>query len=309
MQLDRFSLRHLIYQMCPGGSDLEAFLIDFFPDVAQQVAPNMTRVAMVTELFLRHQETVVADSIGQLVASKSITSSRRNLRNRIFSIFKSQADLTAFLTDHFQSVCQRLSTGMSTTDQVNQLLLCAEEQDIEQALSRIRASSIVTEAQPVGSSHPGKFSSPQTTTSGDRIVHQHRLGREVKVFDVIEWEQPYPERFKLLTSNTARAQKRKFKLTREKYGLCIESFPHLLDGNKAVVRDAEVQLRSDEDRIDKTYYYPPEGKLTGPHYLLSVIRELDLGETRRANTGWRWQIELADTTSLPHLYLQFLWSE
>src|SRR5262245_15148294 len=130
MQNDQCWLRHRIYRLFPDSSDLDAFLIDFFPDVYATVSAGMTRVALVSHLFKYQDMAAITEALEQISGQAPEKNARRRLRKRIDRQCPTCDDLEALLVDFFRDIQQKTSSGMTKAAQVNLLFMHIDPQKI-----------------------------------------------------------------------------------------------------------------------------------------------------------------------------------
>lgn len=351
MQSDMLRLRHRIYKQFPDSSDLDAFLIDFFPHVYANTGRGMTCVALVNHLFLSESRNVdaITKALDGIAAKDPATSPRRALRMRIEQQCPTSDDLDALLMDHFIEVYRRLAPGMSTIAKINMLLVHIDIEQIHAALLARSSHSAAISAHPGATPATGVAAPPSAVTppprpisvsrtvpvvqnsaapnqplsltgsSGvgpeNKLVHVTLLDKDAKDFDLLDWEQPYPERFTRLKFDPDDRLLHLLSFSRSRSGLTIKAMPTLLINADSHLQQAAVTVRpadqNSKSPIHQVYWYCPGGKQGGVRYLLRIVGEPESQPALQVDSpcGWRWTIELVDKEELPHLYLRFIWGQ
>lgn len=57
--MKRSALRKMLMTILPGTSDLDAFIVDFFPEVYKRFSSGMDRNARINELFIQHESSEI----------------------------------------------------------------------------------------------------------------------------------------------------------------------------------------------------------------------------------------------------------
>lgn len=349
MTQDPSSLRQRIYGLFPESSELEAFLVDFFPDVYAKTNAAMTKVALVSQLLVHHDPATIARALDRLTGDQSGKPERRLLREHIAELCPTDDDVEAFSVDFFPSAWAKTSAGMTRTAKLSLLLQLQDPQELGAALvrwekdhlsakipqakwppprrgdpasaeKRSKSGDVTHTISRAASAAPTQISpgtDPQNISDNNKLVHTTLLENNLEFFDLLAWEHPYPERFGWLRKKRDNSQQSReqalLRFNRTREGLILEAQPTLLiSGDEQLKSVEERVLKSrDGEPIRRTYFYAPDGKRVGVRYLLRIIGEVAPINTlaNSSETGWRWIIEFSDTTALPHLYLRFLWSD
>ncbi len=286
MQSDLFRLRHRIYKQFPDSSDLDAFLIDFFPHVYAKASRGMTCVALVTLLFLSESNNVdgITEALDGIAAKPPVTSPRRKLRKQLEQQCPTSDDLDALLIDHFTDISRILSPGMSTTAKINILIFLVDTELIHSALlaqsgtsTAVSANTNDERAMPtlvVDAPSSAVTSTPRHTSttrpipvvqdgaaptqplsltgstgigSENKIVHVTLLDKHDTKFDLFRWEQPYPERFTKLRIDPDARHEHLLSFARNESSLTIEALPTLLIDADSHLKQTQITVYRDEN--------------------------------------------------------------